>query len=766
MVLVSPICISVNTYKYFMIIASFLPRKLAIAVGLICLLALSAHAEESFFEFTEEAHVLPMATADRGLGKFKLLQALSLDEAYFQFDGNRVQRIENGEVNGLPDMANDSVASSAAVVGGRLYAIVGGHLMQLPFRDAGKGWELVAELPGGLQPQAGLVSLQGRLYLYGMGEGGSAAYYLEPSLNTWKALSTAPYNLRNHTAISCGNDHLLFFSAHSAQSEMLAYHRTTDTWFQIARLPQPMQVYLAGSEGTQFILYGSESVWRGEVVLRPTKYGWVDHAVVAILILLLVGVGLRFSNKGESSGDYFRGGQRIPWWAAGLSLFATGASAISLMAMPGKAFAENWIYMSISFFIVIVQIPLFLLVYIPVARRLKIATANEYLERRFGLPVRMVGFVCFSLNQMLGRMASILLLPALAISAIFGMPMELSILIMGVATTLFVTMGGLEAVIWTDVLQAIIMLLAVLLCSAYAYFAIEMSGQTAMDLLSNLNKLQLFDWSFNWQGPVVLVLALNSFVTVLAIIGDQNFIQRVQCTEDEKESRKAVYTQLAVAVPMNLVLFVLGTLLFLFYATRADTLSPALKPDSVFPFFAAQNLPVGFAGFVVVALLAATISTVSSAMNSVANLGVEDVYRRFVRGATDAKCVKVGRYLTFALGVFGTGAALLLANMSSLQSIWDLFLMITGMVLAPITGIFVLGIFTRRANNFGVLTGSMASIMANYYAKFHMEVHALVYMIIGVFACIIVGYIASYCAPKPKVDLNGLTVFSLLKRKD
>ena len=749
-----------------MIIASFLSRNLQFAIGLFCLLAPSAHAEESFFEFTEEAPVVPMAAADQGFGKFKLLQALSFDEAYFQFDGNRVQRIENGEVDGLPDMANDSVASSAAVVGDRLYAIVGGQLMQLPFRDAGKGWELIGELPAGLQPQAGLVGLQGRLYLYGMGEGGSAAYYLEPSLNTWKSLSTAPYDLRNYTAISCGNDHLLFFSVQSAQSEMLAYHRTTDTWFQIGRLPQPMQVYLAGSEGTQFILYGAESVLRGEAVLRPTKYGWVDHAVVAILILLLVVVGLRFSNKGDSSGDYFRGGQRIPWWAAGLSLFATGASAISLMAMPGKAFAENWIYMSISFFIVIVQIPLFLLVYIPVARRLKIATANEYLERRFGLPVRMVGFVCFSLNQMLGRMASILLLPALAISAIFGMPMEWSILIMGVATTLFVTMGGLEAVIWTDVLQAIIMLLAVLVCAAYAYFAIDMSGQTAMDLLSNLNKLQLFDWSFNWQGPVVLVLALNSFVAVLSMIGDQNFIQRVQCTEDENESRKAVYTQLAVAVPMNFVLFALGTLLFLFYVTRADTLSPALKPDSVFPFFAAENLPVGFAGFVVVALLAATISTVSSAMNSVANLGVEDVYRRFVRGATDAKCVKLGRYLTFGLGLFGTGAALLLANMSSLQSIWDLFIMITGMVLAPITGIFVLGIFTRRANNFGVLTGTLASIMANYYAKFHMEVHALVYMVIGVFACIIVGYIASYCAPKPKVDLNGLTVFSLLKRKD
>jgi len=246
------------------------------------------------------------------------------------------------------------------------------------------------------------------------------------------------------------------------------------------------------------------------------------------------------------------------------------------------------------------------------------------------------------------------------------------------------------------------------------------------------------------------------------MIGDQNFIQRVQCTRDEKESRKAVYTQLAVAVPMNFVLFALGTLLFLFYVTRADTLSPALTADGVFPFFAAQNLPAGMAGFVVVALLAATISTVSSAMNSVANLGVEDVYRRFFPKVTDDQCLKVGRYLTLGLGVFGTGSALLLANMSSLQSIWDLFLMITGVVLAPITGIFVLGIFSRRVNTFGVWAGTAASVVANYYAKFHLDLHAMVYLIVGVFTCLIVGWLASFLAPSPPhAKVHGLTIFTL-----
>ena len=194
-------------------------------------------------------------------------------------------------------------------------------------------------------------------------------------------------------------------------------------------------------------------------------------------------------------------------------------------------------------------------------------------------------------------------------------------------------------------------------------------------------------------------------------------------------------------------------------------ISPALKSDGIFPFFAAQNLPPGMAGFVVAALLAATMSTVSGAINSVANLGVEDVYRRFFPKATDHKCLVLGRTLTISLGIFGTVAALMLAR-TSLLSVWDLALMITGMILAPITGIFVLGIFTKRANSFGVLVGTVASIAANYYAKFYMNLHPLAYLTVGVFSCIVVGYAASFIAPKSNKNLDGLTVYTLLKKED
>jgi solute:Na+ symporter, SSS family len=654
------------------------------------------------------------------------------------------------EFSEAPNVQQEELSAGAYRISGRTIVLPDGRQVDLPEPAAGKPvW----------------VELHGILYVSGCGADGTASFAYNPVREEWEPLRPAPENLSGFVAASCGNDHLLFFNANRPDDRILAYHRITGEWFPMGSLPQAVLPVAASSHGTEFNLFTADTVLTGKALLQPTKYGWVDHSVVALLVISLVVVGVYFSKKEKSTGDYFRAGSRVPWWAAGLSLFASGASAISLMAMPGKAYADNWIYFSISIFIVMIQLPLMLLVYIPLIRRLNIATANDYLERRYGLPVRMLGFVIYSLNQMLGRMAAILLLPSIALSAIFGLPMEQSILIMGVVATIYVTLGGLEAVIWTDVLQATVMLLAVLVCCAWAFVSLDMTMPAAKEAIAGMNKIQMFDFSFDWTAPVFLILFTNVIALTFGLIGDQTFIQRVQCTADEKESRKTILTQLAVAVPMNAVLFALGTLLFLFYKTRPDVLSPALKSDGIFPFFAAQNLPPGMAGFVVAALLAATMSTVSGAINSVANLGVEDVYRRFFPKATDHRCLILGRTLTISLGIFGTGAALLLAR-TSLLSVWDLALMITGMILAPISGIFVLGIFTKRANSFGAWIGTAASIVVNIYAKLYLNLHSLAFLTVGVFTCIVVGYIASFFVPPSNKNLDGLTVYTLLEKQN
>ncbi|MFA5687605.1 MAG: sodium:solute symporter [Kiritimatiellales bacterium] len=624
-----------------------------------------------------------------------------------------------------------------------------------------------AELLSRAAPAAGEVRIEMHkmLYVFGTDESGTESFRHNPVRDEQIALAVAPENMCNFVAVPCGDAHILFFNRSAPDRRILAYHLITDRWVEIGQLPEALQAVGAVSSGTVFTVFSKTLVISGTAILTPTKYGIYDHAVVAILAVALIGFGVFFSRREKSSAEYFRAGQRIPWWAAGMSLFANGASAISLMAMPGKAFAENWVYFSMVFYILIIQLPLTLLVYVPLARRLNIVTANEYLEKRFGLSTRMLGCFIYSLNQMLARVASILLLPAIAISAIFGLSMEYSILIMGVVATIYVTLGGLEAVVWTDVLQAVVMLAAVLVCALWVLFSLDILPAEAVYTIQEMNKLKMFDFSFDWTAPVVVILFSNTVAVGMGMIGDQSFIQRVQCTPTEKDARKTIITQLAVAIPLNAVLFAMGTLLFLFYRNNPADLSPALKADGIYPFFAAQHLPPGMAGFVVAALLAATMSTVSGAVNSVANIGMEDIYRRFFKNTSDHRCVIIGKILTLILGVSGTFTALILAR-SNMLSIWDLALMITGIVIAPVTGIFFLGIFTKRTNRFGVWMGTIIAVLVNIYAKLFWEVHSLAFLPIGVFVTIFAGYFASILRPSTSRSLDRLTAFALFKAKE
>ena len=353
-----------------------------------------------------------------------------------------------------------------------------------------------------------------------------------------------------------------------------------------------------------------------------------------------------------------------------------------------------------------------------------------------------------------------LLLPSIALSAICGIPMEVSILLMGVITTVYAAMGGLEAVIWTDVIQAIVMLLAMVLCVVWVFISIEGDAAWAWTTIQSADKLRMWDFSFDFTQPVIYLIVGTSLLAVFGGIGDQNFIQRVQCTPDEKTARKAVMTQLFVAVPLNFCLFGLGTCLYLFYKQYPGMLSPAMKADGVFPLFAAQVLPSGMAGLVVAAIMAATMSTLSSAVNSVANLGVEDFLRRFRPEVSDHACVLAGRILTVLLGAFGTGAALVLVRMDS-ASVWDVAIRIGGMVHAPMIGVFILAVFTTRANSVGVVAGIVGSLLVTSYVTSHYALHPFGYGTLSLGACVAIGYLFSLPWGRSRKNLYGLTVHTL-----
>ena len=639
------------------------------------------------------------------------------------------------------------------------------QFLSLNLADEAPAWK---HLPAWPAPSAivspALVGLQETVYLFGSVDEKPVAYAYTPRTG-WSERAPPPrwQSGAADAAVPYGHAHIFVFAAAEGR-DVPTYHTITNTWLSIP-LPEPLPAGttpIAAASGKQSIVLAGATATTIAPKPIETNYGWWDHAVVAIYLVGMVAMGWYFAGREKNTEDYFRGGKRIPWWATGMSLFATGSSAISLMSMPGKAYQANWAYFSISIFS-LVALPVSIYFLAPLVRRLNIATSNEYLERRFGVTARLFASSIYCFTQVFGRMAPVLLLPSIALSAITGIDIVVSILIMGLITTIYTFLGGLEAVIWTDTVQGFIMCGAVAGCLLLALMKLSMGPGEIWSAAEAANKLHVFDWSLDATYPVVWVFAVSTIVLTLGYVGDQNFVQRVQCTPTLGDAKKAVATQLAVAVPINILLFALGTALWLFYRGRPEQLNPAMETDGIFPFFVAQQLPPGVSGLVVAALLAATMSTISSSICAVADLGVNDFYRRFAKRPTERASYLLGRVLMAAVGVFGTGIAILLGRLGA-ASVWDLALLVTGLISNGIIGLFWVGLLTRRAHQTGVLLGVVCGMVTVVLFQQNTAVHFLWYQTIGAAVTVVTGYVFSLILPGRVRDLAGLTIFTLPDR--
>ena len=625
-------------------------------------------------------------------------------------------------------------------------------------------WEKLDLFPG--NPRQGalfLKSFDSRYYLIGgMSDSQANLQTLEYSgKDNWVPKNDIPSWKEFASGVSFGESHIMVFGA-TDDSGILAYHTITNRWIEMGQwedAPQgEVMVTIRGDD--IFAVAGADG---REIQVSPlkTKYGWIDHTVVVFYLLGMVAIGLYFSNKEKDTKDYFLGGKKIPWWATGMSLFATMASAISLMTMPGKSYSNDWTWFLVSIFSAM-SLPISLFLLAPLIRKLNIRTSNEYLEYRFGIFTRVLGSMIFVLFQLLGRMAPVMLLPSIALNAITGIDIEICILVMAVVTIAYTFMGGLSAVIWTDTIQGFIMVGTIVACLVMAIIQLGMPIGDIWTSASEAGKLHMVDWNWDATYPTVWLFFIGTMFITFNQIGDQNFIQRVQCTSSLKETQKAVALQMSVAVPINFLLFSVGTALFLYYQKQPEQLNPSMRADGVYPFFAAQKLPVGVSGLVVAALLAATMSTISSSICSVANLGVDDFYRRFSTNKSEKSALLVGRVLTLVVGILGTGAALFLAN-AKMPSIWDLALFLTNLVSNGVTGLFALGLITKRANQTGAIVGVITGMIVVFLVQKFTPIDLWLYMAIGSVVTFVVGYAVSLMIPSKPKSLDGLTVYTMDK---
>ena len=492
-------------------------------------------------------------------------------------------------------------------------------------------------------------------------------------------------------------------------------------------------------------------------------FGWMNYVTLGIYLVLTLVVGLYFAGREKTTDDFFLGGRRVPWWAAGLSIFGTQLSAITFMAIPAKAYGTNWSYIFNHVTIVMVA-PIVVFFYLPFFRRLRLTTAYEYLEMRFNVAVRLFGAAAFCLMQ-LGRMGIVLYLPAIALSTVTDLNIYVSILIMGVLCTVYTAFGGIEAVIWTDVFQVAVLLGGALLCIAAIALRVNGGIFGIIDTGMQAGKFDLLNPSWGYTtASVWVIFAGTLFSNLVPYSADQAVIQRYLTTPTEKQAARAIWTNAALTMPSAFIFFFLGTALYVFYGVHGNRPDPNLGTDATLPWFIVHELPAGVAGIVVAAIFAAAMSSLDSSMNSMATVLVTDFYGRIKPDSSDRARLLLARVFTVLLGALGTGCAVFIAG-AEIKSLWDLFLALLGMLGGGLAGVFVLGIFTRRANGAGALLGIICSTAALYLVKQHTQAHFLLYGAIGVITCVAVGYIAAL-AMGSKPCAAELTVYGIARNNE
>lgn len=541
-----------------------------------------------------------------------------------------------------------------------------------------------------------------------------------------------------------------------------AYHTITDTWTRKGQIPSDTQVVTKALKWNGgIIIPGGEirpgvrtnGILKGSIKPYEASFGMINYITLITYLGLMVFMGWYFSKRNKTTDDYFLGGGRIPWWAAGLSIYATMLSAITYLSQPALAYSFDW-QTYLGYFSILLVVPIVITFYLPFFRKLNVTTAYEYLEKRFNITIRMFGSTSFVLFQIV-RMGIVVYLPALALSTVVGLDIYLAITVMGILAILYTYMGGMEAVIWTDVVQVIVLMAGLII--GLIFIAVEIGDvRYIFDTAYADSKLQLVDLRFSFTEVVTWSLFIGSFaLTLVPYTTDQAVVQRYMTTSSEKESRKSIWLNGIIAVPAGLLIFTMGTFLYVYFKEHPEFLTVGMQNDSIFPLFITNHLPPGVAGLVIAGIFSASMSSLDSSMHSVSTVVTVDYFKRFSVNYTEVRGFKIAKWTTVIVGVIGTIIACLMAAFP-VKSLFFLFQEAVGLFGSAIAGIFILGIFVKKSNWKGTLIGALLSLVAIALVKYNTPINFYIYPLIAIPICVIGGWVFSLLIPVEQKNIEEL----------
>ncbi|MCI0489183.1 MAG: sodium:solute symporter [Blastocatellia bacterium] len=442
-----------------------------------------------------------------------------------------------------------------------------------------------------------------------------------------------------------------------------------------------------------------------------------------IIIAYLAGVtlfGWYAGRKQKSIRDYFVGSRDVPWWAITLSIVATETSTATFISIPGIAFTGDMTFLQLVFGYLIGRVVIVLL-FIPLYFRGDMFTVYQILDRRFGPHAKRSAAMLFLITRSLADGLR-LLLAAIVLRELTGWSFAVSIFIIGAATIVYTYLGGMKAVIWTDVSQMIIYLIGALVAGYILIERLPGGWSQYVATAEAAGKFRIFDFIFDisktytfWAGVIG-----GAFLTTATHGTDQLMVQRYLCAKSPRQAALALLASGVIVFAQFVLFLMIGAGLYAFYNDFPPA-TPFVRADRVFPAFIVNELPVGVVGLVIAAIFAAAMSTLSSSLNSSATTSLTDFYRPLAKPeASDEHYLKVSRWMTAGWGLVQMIVAI--GGTRFNESIVNQVLGIASFTNGPILGIFLLGALTRRVFEKGALTGLVAGILFMVFVQFGMPV--------------------------------------------
>lgn len=476
-----------------------------------------------------------------------------------------------------------------------------------------------------------------------------------------------------------------------------------------------------------------------------------DYVVVVLYLVAVGWIGGRLGLRKGSLRGFFLGGRTIPWWAAACSGIATMISAVGFVGAPGQAFASDWTYLQARLAWP-VAIVVACVLFIPFFHKLEVFTAYEYLERRFDRRTRLVSAALFVLLKC-GYTALAIYAPALVVSEMTGLATGWVCLGIGGLTTLYTSTGGMRAVIWTDTIQFVVLLAGLFAACAYAVSSVDGGLPLIVSEAQSAGKLRFLDWSSSLETEFTVWGGLigGTFFLLSQYVADQAELQRFLTTATVRASRQAVASTMVFTSVYGFFVFFVGSALYVYYVVQQGGAAIDIDPDRVLPKFVLERLPSGLRGLLLAGILAASMSTVSSILNSLATVIVRDVLEPV---AGTAGSVRLARWATIAFGCVTTALSL---RAGSLGTILVAQGKIRNLFGGSLVGVFVMGLVSPRANAAGAFWGIVVSFAATAALAFATRVSWMWYGVFGSVTSWLVGMAVSWSTGRPgERNLDGL----------